>query len=37
MKLRARANQTKINKGLDYAPSVYIIHNLRGIETIEDA
>ena len=37
MKLRARANETKSFKNLEFAPPVYVIHNLRGIKTLEDA
>ena len=36
MKLRARANEIKAFKNLDFAPPVYVIHNLRGIKTLED-
>ena len=37
MKLRARANEIKAFKNMDFAPPVYVIHNLRGIKTLEDA
>ena len=37
MKLRARANEIKSSKNLDFAPPVYVIHNLRGIKTLEDS
>jgi len=37
MKLRARSNEIKAFKNMDYAPPVYVIHNLRGIRTLEDA
>jgi len=37
MKLRARANEIKAFKNMGFAPPVYVIHNLRGIKTLEDA
>jgi hypothetical protein len=37
MNLRARSKEIKAFKNLDYAPYVYVIHNLRGIKTLEDA
>ncbi len=37
LKLMARANEIKSSKNLDFAPPVYVIHNLREIKTLEDA